>query len=52
MTLHIYRANNVKRVRRVCPYHKVLHYGSQHEYYDTTFIFLIVGQKPTMVMVS
>ena len=45
MTLHIYRADKVKRVRRVCPCHKVLHYGSQHEYYDTTLIFFDCGAE-------
>ena len=45
MKCHIYRASKITRVRRVCPYHKVLHYGSQHEYYDTTLIFFDCGTE-------
>ena len=45
MSIHIYRADKVKRVRRLCPCHKLLHYGSQHEYYDTTLIFFDCGTR-------
>jgi len=41
--IHIYRADNVKRVRRLCPYHKHQCYGTMHEYYDTTRVFLDCG---------
>lgn len=34
-TLHIFTANQTKRFRRKCPYHKKLEYGTRGDYYDT-----------------
>lgn len=43
MTLHIYRCENPKRTRRVCPHHKKLEYGELQEFYDTTRMFFDCG---------
>lgn len=43
MTLHIYRCENPKRTRRLCPHHKKLEYGELQEFYDTTRIFFDCG---------
>ena len=42
-TLHIYTANKKVRVRRKCPFHKHLCFGTLHEYYDTTKVFFYCG---------
>lgn len=41
--LHIYRCENPKRTRIMCPYCKHLCYGEKQEFYDTTRIFLDCG---------
>ena len=43
MNLHIYRCENPKRTRRLCPHHKKLEYGESQEFYDTTRIFFDCG---------
>ena len=43
MTLHVYQANKQKRVRRKCPYHKHLCYGTLYEYYDTSRVTFDCG---------
>jgi len=43
MTLHIYRCENPKRTRRLCPHHKKLEYGELQEFYDTTRVFFDCG---------
>ncbi len=43
MTLHIYRCENPKRTRRLCPHHNQLEYGELQEFYDTTRIFFDCG---------
>lgn len=43
MTVHIYRCEKPKRIRRKCPHHKHLCYGSMHRYYDTTMFFFDCG---------
>ena len=43
MVLHIYRCENPKRIRRLCPYHKKLEYGELQEFYDTSRIFFDCG---------
>ena len=43
MTLHIYRCENPKRTRRLCPHHKKLEYGELQEFYDTTWVFFDCG---------
>lgn len=41
--LHIYRADNERRTRRTCPYHKKSEYGNLQEYYDTVRVFFDCG---------
>ena len=41
--LHIYRCENPKRVRRMCPFHKHQCYGEIQEFYDTARIFFDCG---------
>jgi len=41
--LHIYRCENPKRTRRLCPHHKKLEYGELQEFYDTTRVFFDCG---------
>lgn len=41
--LHIYRCENPKRTRRVCPHHKKLEYCELQEFYDTLHIFFDCG---------
>lgn len=43
--IHIYRCENPKRVRRLCPYHKCLEYGELQEFYDTHRTFF--GESKT-----
>ena len=43
--LHIYRSDNIVRVRRRCPYCKRLCYGSLHNYYDGSYFFFDCGTK-------
>lgn len=43
MTLHIYRCENPKRTRRLCPHHKKLEYGELQDFYDTRRIFFDCG---------
>jgi len=38
MTLHIYRPDNIRRIRRICPYHKKHEYATIYEYYDSSYI--------------
>jgi len=41
--IHVFRAHDIKRIRRLCPYHNHLCYGEQHNYYDSAYIFLDCG---------
>lgn len=41
--LHIYRCENPKRTRRMCPVHKRLEYGELQEFYDTHRVFFDCG---------
>lgn len=41
--LHIYRCENPKRTRALCPYHGHLCYGELQEFYDTRRIFFDCG---------
>ena len=41
--LHIYRCENPKRSRRICPHHKKLEYCELQEFYDTLRIFFDCG---------
>lgn len=43
MTLHIYRCENPKRTRHLCPHHKKLEYGELQDFYDTRRIFFDCG---------
>ena len=43
MSLHIFRANKIRRTRAQCPFHKIMEYGDQHHYYDTSHIFFDCG---------
>lgn len=43
--LHIFRADTIKRVRKLCPYHKHLCFGEMHEYYDGIYIFFECGTQ-------
>jgi SAM-dependent MidA family methyltransferase len=43
MGVHIYRCENPKRTRKICPHHKQLEYGELQEFYDTTRIFFDCG---------
>ena len=43
MTIHIYRCENPKRTRAICPYHKRLCYGELQDFYDTSRIFFDCG---------
>lgn len=43
MTLHIYRCENPRRTRQLCPYHKKMEYGELQEFYDTRRIFFDCG---------
>ena len=43
MAVHIYRCENPKRTRRICPFHKKLEYGELQEFYDTTRMFFDCG---------
>ena len=43
MVLHVYRCENPKRTRRICPHHKRLEYGELQEFYDTTRVFFDCG---------
>ena len=41
--MHIYRCENPKRTRALCPHHKKLEYGELQEFYDTTRVFFDCG---------
>ncbi len=41
--LHIYRCENPKRIRLLCPHHKKLEYGELQDFYDTRRVFLDCG---------
>lgn len=43
MVLHVYRCENPKRTRRLCPFHKKMEYGELQEFYDTTRVFFDCG---------
>mgnify|MGYP001562260485 CR=1 FL=1 len=43
MTLHIYKCENPKRTRRLCPHHRKLEYGELRDFYDTIRIFFDCG---------
>jgi hypothetical protein len=45
MTLHIYTADKIRRVRRQCPVHKKLELASLHEYYDGPRWFFDCGTQ-------
>ena len=43
MSLHIFRANKIRRTRARCPFHKQLEYGQLQEFYDTQRVFFDCG---------
>lgn len=45
MTIHVYTPDKRTRVRRKCPYHKHLCYGSLAEYYDTAYLTFDCGTQ-------
>jgi len=45
MTLHICRADDIKRTRLFCPYHKHRCYGKLHTYYDGVYMFFDCGTR-------
>lgn len=41
--LHIYRCENPKQTRALCPHHRKLEYGELQDFYDTRRIFFDCG---------
>ncbi len=41
--LHIYRCDNPKRTRAMCPHHHHLCYGELQDFYDTRRVFFDCG---------
>ena len=43
--IHIFRTDNIKRIRMRCPYCKILCYGNRHDYYHGSYVFFDCGTQ-------